>query len=134
MASQHTRAFGREALAVYLAAALVVFGTWAASRYLILRKFENIEQNDISRNIEVMRKALVSQNSEIEIVSRDFRWLPTSLSLENYVTLWERSGYPHLLRNSAIVTGTMVMAITLVAARFTHETFHKDLNYVEEHK
>lgn len=38
------------------------------------------------------------------------------------------------LVNSAIVTGTMVMAITLVAARFTHETFHKDLNYVEEHK
>ena len=75
MAAQHTRAFGREAVAVYLAAALVVFGTWAASRYLILSKFENIEQNDISRNIEVLRKALVSQNSEIEIVSRDFaRW------------------------------------------------------------
>ena len=75
MAAQNTRSFGREALAVYLAAALVVFGTWAASRYLILRKFENIESNEVSRNIEVMRKALVSANSEIEIVSRDFaRW------------------------------------------------------------
>ena len=40
MAAQYTRSFGREAAAVYLAAALVVFGTWAASRYLILRKFE----------------------------------------------------------------------------------------------
>ena len=47
MAAQHTRAFGREAVAVYLAAALIVFGTWAASRFLILRKFENIEQNEI---------------------------------------------------------------------------------------
>ena len=66
MAAQHTRSFGREAVAVYLAAALVVFGTWAASRYLILRKFENIEQNEVSRSIEVMRKALVAKNTEIE--------------------------------------------------------------------
>ena len=75
MAAQNTRSFGREAVAVYLAAALVVFGTWAASRYLILRKFENIEQNEVSRSIEVMRKALVTKNTEIETVSRDFaRW------------------------------------------------------------
>jgi diguanylate cyclase (GGDEF)-like protein/PAS domain S-box-containing protein len=73
MAAKHT--FGREAVAVYLAAALVVFGTWAASRYLILRKFENIEQNDVSRSLEIVRKALVTKNTEIELVSRDFaRW------------------------------------------------------------
>ena len=75
MAAQNIRSFGREAVAVYLAAALVVFGTWAASRYLILRKFENIEQNEVSRSVEVMRKALVAKNTEIETVSRDFaRW------------------------------------------------------------
>ena len=57
---------------------------------------------------------LTSLKTEGEIVSRDFRWLPTSLSLENYVTLWERSGYPHLLRNSAIVTGiTVLMSLTI---------------------
>ena len=33
--------------------------------------------------------------------------------------------------NSAIITGIVVMVITLVAAYFTEETFHKDLNYVE---
>jgi putative MFS transporter len=33
--------------------------------------------------------------------------------------------------NSAIVTGIVVMAITLIAAYFTEETFHKDLNYTE---
>lgn len=32
---------------------------------------------------------------------------------------------------SAIYTGVIVMAITLIAAYFTEETFHKDLNYVE---
>ena len=32
---------------------------------------------------------------------------------------------------SAIYTGVIVMAITLIAAYFTDETFHKDLNYVE---
>lgn len=33
--------------------------------------------------------------------------------------------------NSGIVTGIIVMAVTLVAYYFTTETFHKDLNYVE---
>ncbi|WP_276500573.1 MFS transporter [Terrimonas pollutisoli] len=33
---------------------------------------------------------------------------------------------------SGIVTGVLVMTITLVAAYFTEETFHKDLNYIEE--
>jgi MFS transporter, putative metabolite:H+ symporter len=32
---------------------------------------------------------------------------------------------------SGIITGVIVMAITLVAAYFTEETFHKDLNYTE---
>jgi putative MFS transporter len=33
---------------------------------------------------------------------------------------------------SAIITGIIVMVISLVAAIFTKETFHKDLNYVEK--
>jgi MFS transporter, putative metabolite:H+ symporter len=32
---------------------------------------------------------------------------------------------------SAMVTGVIVMGITLIAAWFTEETFHKDLNYIE---
>ncbi|HLO38019.1 MAG TPA: MFS transporter [Lacibacter sp.] len=35
------------------------------------------------------------------------------------------------LTKSGIITGVIVMAITLVAAYFTQETFHKDLNYIE---
>jgi MFS transporter, putative metabolite:H+ symporter len=33
---------------------------------------------------------------------------------------------------SGIITGVLVMAISLVAVYFTEETFHKDLNYIEE--
>lgn len=33
---------------------------------------------------------------------------------------------------SGIITGVLVMAITFVAYYFTEETFHKDLNYIEE--
>lgn len=36
------------------------------------------------------------------------------------------------LLKSGIITGAIVIGITLVAAYFTEETFHKDLNYVEE--
>jgi MFS transporter, putative metabolite:H+ symporter len=36
------------------------------------------------------------------------------------------------LIKAGIVTGIIMMVITLVAAYFTEETFHKDLNYVEE--
>lgn len=35
------------------------------------------------------------------------------------------------LTNSAVVTGIIVMSIAIVAAYFTQETFHKDLNYIE---
>jgi MFS family permease len=35
------------------------------------------------------------------------------------------------LTKSGIITGILVMSVTLVAAYFTQETFHKDLNYVE---
>jgi multiple sugar transport system permease protein len=57
---------------------------------------------------------LTSFKLEDQIVSRDFTWLPKSLTVENYQTLWQRSGYPRLLRNSAIVTGmTVLMSITI---------------------
>lgn len=36
------------------------------------------------------------------------------------------------LLKSGIVTGVIVISIALVSAWFTEETFHKDLNYVEE--
>ena len=55
-----------------------------------------------------------------------------SLPLINlmFVDLFRQSlGWP--LVKSAIVTGCIVMVVTLIAAYFTEETFHKDLNYIE---
>ncbi len=42
-----------------------------------------------------------------------------------------QDGWGWTLVKSGIVTGIIVMAVTLVAAYFTEETFGKDLNYVE---
>jgi ABC-type cobalamin transport system permease subunit len=48
-----------------------------------------------------------------------------------FVDLFQKSyGWP--LLKSGIVTGIIVMAIALTAAYFTEETFHKDLDYIEE--
>lgn len=35
------------------------------------------------------------------------------------------------LSSSGMITGAIVMGVTLVAYYFTAETFHKDLNYIE---
>jgi MFS transporter, putative metabolite:H+ symporter len=47
-----------------------------------------------------------------------------------FLDVFQKSLHWDIVR-SGIVTGVIVMAITLVAAYFTEETFHKDLNYVE---
>jgi putative MFS transporter len=48
-----------------------------------------------------------------------------------FLDLFQKSWGWDLLK-SGIVTGVVVMSITLIAFYFTEETFHKDLNYVEE--
>ena len=55
-----------------------------------------------------------------------------SLPLINlmFVNLFQKNmGWP--LVKSGIVTGVIVMAVTLIAVYFTEETYHKDLNYTE---
>ena len=55
-----------------------------------------------------------------------------SLPLINlmFVNLFQKNmGWP--LVKSGIVTGIIVMAVTLIAVYFTEETYHKDLNYTE---
>lgn len=48
-----------------------------------------------------------------------------------FLDLFQKSWGWNIVK-SGIVTGTIVMVITLIAAYFTEETFHKDLNYIEE--
>jgi len=44
---------------------------------------------------------------------------------------WFQDALKWSLVQSAMVTGVIVMTVTLVAAWFTEETFHKDLDYIE---
>jgi len=37
------------------------------------------------------------------------------------------------LIQSGIITGLIIMSITMIAFYFTEETFHKDLDFVEKH-
>ncbi len=55
-----------------------------------------------------------------------------SLPLINFmfVDLFQKTWHWPLVK-SGVITGIIIMGITLVAAYFTEETFHKDLNYVE---
>ena len=47
-----------------------------------------------------------------------------------FLNLFQKTwGWP--LLKSGIITGIIVMAVTLVAFYFTEETYHKDLNYIE---
>ena len=48
-----------------------------------------------------------------------------------FLNLFQKTWGWNLLQ-SGIITGVIVMSITMVAFYFTEETFHKDLNYVEE--
>lgn len=48
-----------------------------------------------------------------------------------FLTVFQKSWGWDIVK-SGIVTGVIVMSITLIAAWFTEETFHKDLDYVEE--
>lgn len=48
-----------------------------------------------------------------------------------FLDLFQKSWGWNLI-NSGIITGLIVMGVTLIAFYFTEETFHKDLNYVEE--
>lgn len=57
---------------------------------------------------------ITSFKTESEIVSSTFRYLPERITFENYQTLWQRSNYPGLLLNSAIVTLlTVAMSLTI---------------------
>ncbi|MCA6484621.1 MAG: hypothetical protein IM547_04375 [Chitinophagaceae bacterium] len=48
-----------------------------------------------------------------------------------FLDLFQKT-YGWNLSTSGMVTGAIVMSITLLAFYHTEETFHKDLNYVEE--
>lgn len=48
-----------------------------------------------------------------------------------FLNIFQKSFHFGIIK-SGVITGVIVMLITLVAAYYTEETFHKDLNYTEE--
>lgn len=57
---------------------------------------------------------LTSFKQEADIVTSTIQYIPSQLTLENYRTLWQRSDFPRMARNSAIVTVmTVAMCLTI---------------------
>jgi multiple sugar transport system permease protein len=56
---------------------------------------------------------LTSLKYETDIVTRDMQYIPTRITFENYVKLWNQSSYPTLVINSVIVTSTTVLICLL---------------------
>ncbi len=60
---------------------------------------------------------LTSFKAENDIVSATLQYVPQHFTLDNYRTLWRRSGFPKLIANSAIVA-VMTVAICLLLGSF----------------
>ncbi len=61
--------------------------------------------------------ALTSFKTEADIVTSRIKYIPDTLTFENYQKLWQQSDYPRMLKNSAIVTAITV-AMSLVIGIF----------------
>jgi MFS family permease len=103
---------GASVNSLYAACALLGFGTgfWAIFVTMAAEQFgTNIRATAATTVPNMVRGALI----------------PISIL---FTSLQKPAGYV----NSGMITGITVMIIGIVAALLTEETFHKDLNYVEE--
>jgi multiple sugar transport system permease protein len=70
---------------------------------------------------------MTSLKPESDIVTREMQYLPNRITFDNYVAIWNRSGYPRLIGNSAVVTViTLVVCMmigTLAAYGFSRYQF-----------
>jgi multiple sugar transport system permease protein len=56
---------------------------------------------------------ITSLKVETDIVTREMVYVPTQITLDSYVRLWNQSGYPVLVFNSVVVTGLTVLICLL---------------------
>src|SRR5438876_7449347 len=70
---------------------------------------------------------ITSLKSEQDILTNQLQYLPARVTFENYVNIWNRSGFPTLITNSAVVTTiTLVVCLTLgslAAYSFSRDNF-----------
>jgi multiple sugar transport system permease protein len=65
----------------------------------------------------LMWMGLTSLKREQDVVTADLQYIPLNPTLENYVTLWNRSGVTTMFRNSAVTTG-LTVSFCLLAGTF----------------
>lgn len=56
---------------------------------------------------------ITSLKVETDIITREMVYIPTQITFDNYVRLWNQSGYPVLVFNSLIVTSMTVLICLL---------------------
>lgn len=70
---------------------------------------------------------LTSLKIEKDIVTTTLQYIPRAITFDNYVAIWNRSGYPRLIGNSAVVaTLTLIICMiigTLAAYSFSRYRF-----------
>lgn len=70
---------------------------------------------------------ITSFKPESDIVTAKLQYLPQHITFDNYLTLWRRSSFPTLIKNSAIVSAmTVVICVllgTLAAYAISHYRF-----------
>jgi multiple sugar transport system permease protein len=75
----------------------------------------------------ILWTVLTSLKVEEDIVTATLQYLPKAVTFENYVAIWNRSGYPRLITNSAIVASITLcicmMIGTLAAYSFSRYRF-----------
>jgi multiple sugar transport system permease protein len=57
---------------------------------------------------------LTSLKLDKDIVTSTLYYLPPTITFDNYLTLWNRSGFPHLMMNSAVTTTLTVTTCMLL--------------------
>lgn len=69
---------------------------------------------------------LTSLKVEADIITREMVYLPTRVTFDNYVKLWDQSGYPVLVMNSLVVTTLTVLIclLTGTVASYAFSRFH----------
>ena len=65
----------------------------------------------------LMWMGLTSLKREQDVVTADLQYIPLNPTLENYTTLWNRSGVTTMFRNSAVTTG-LTVSFCLLAGTF----------------
>jgi hypothetical protein len=102
---------------MYVICAALGFGTgfWAIFVTMAAEQFgTNLRATAATTAPNMVRGA-------VPLIFLIFNWLQTV-----FVSM------PHPYVTAAWVTGAVVMAVAIIAAYFTEETFGKDLNYVEQ--